>query len=43
VILSSHGIETEIGAFLHPSEKSKLQREIDGMLSRSKLARDSAI
>ena len=43
VILSSHGIETEIGAFLHPIEKAKLQREIDGMLSRSKLARDRAI
>ena len=43
VILSSHGIETEIGAFLHPIEKAKLQREIDGMLSRSRLARDSAI
>ena len=43
VILSSHGIETEIGAFLHPSEKTKLQREIDGMLSRSRLERDRAI
>jgi len=42
VILSSHGVETEIGAFLHPIEKAKLQREIDGMLSRSRLARDSA-
>ena len=43
VILSSHGIETEIGAFLHPSEKTKLQREIDGMLSRSRLERDRPI
>jgi hypothetical protein len=43
VILSSHGVETEIGAFLHPIEKAKLQREIDGMLSRSRSARDAEI
>lgn len=40
VILSSHGHETEIGAFLHPNEKAKLSREVDGMVSRSKAARD---
>ena len=42
VILTSHGVETEIGAFLHPIEKAKLQREIDDMLSRSRLARESS-
>jgi uncharacterized membrane protein len=40
VILSSHGRETEIGAFLHPIEKAKLGREVDGMISRSRAARD---
>ncbi|MFZ8924238.1 MAG: DUF2244 domain-containing protein [Candidatus Puniceispirillaceae bacterium] len=42
VILSSHGVETEIGAFLHPIEKAKLRHEIDGMVARSRSARDRA-
>ena len=42
VIVSSHGIETESGACLQPIEKAKLQREVDGMISRSRLARDRA-
>jgi uncharacterized membrane protein len=40
VILSSHGRKAEVGAFLHPAEKAKLSREIDGMVSRSRAARD---
>ena len=40
VILSSHGIEAEVGTFLHPSEKPCLQREVSDMLSRSKAVRD---
>ena len=40
VILSSHGRKAEVGAFLHPAEKAKLSREVDGMVSRSRAARD---
>ena len=40
VILSSHGRQAEIGAFLHPAEKAKLRSEVDGMVSRSRAARD---
>ena len=40
VIISSHGRKTEVGAFLHPAEKEKLSQEIDGMVSRSRAARD---
>ena len=36
VILSSHGVDAEIGAFLHPAEKVKLGQEIDGMVNRSR-------
>ena len=41
VILSSHGVEAEIGAFLHPSEKIKLGHEINSMVNRSRANRDS--
>lgn len=41
VILSSHGVKTEIGAFLHPDEKAKLSGEIDGMIKRSRATRDN--
>jgi uncharacterized membrane protein len=40
VILSSHGRKREVGAFLHPAEKAKLSREVDGMVNRSRAARD---
>ena len=40
VVLSSHGRTVEVGAFLHPAEKAKLHREVDGMVSRSRAARD---
>ena len=40
VILSSHGRQAEVGAFLHPAEKAKLRYEVDGMVSRSRAARD---
>ncbi len=40
VILSSHGRTIEVGAFLHPAEKAALSRQIDGMVSRSRAARD---
>ena len=40
VILSSHGRQAEVGAFLHPAEKAKLRHEVDGMVSRSRAARD---
>ena len=40
VIISSHGRRTEVGAFLHPAEKAKLSQEINGMVSRSRAARD---
>ena len=40
VILSSHGRKAEVGAFLHPAEKAKLRHEVDGMVSRSRAARD---
>lgn len=40
VILSSHGRQAEVGAFLHPAEKAKLRQEVDGMVSRSRAARD---
>ena len=40
VILTSHGRKAEVGAFLHPAEKAKLSREVDGMVSRSRAARD---
>ena len=41
VMVSSHGVKTEIGAFLHPGEKAKLSGEIDGMIKRSRAARDN--
>ena len=40
VILSSHGVKTEIGAFLHPVEKAQLRHEISGMIDRSRAIRD---
>ena len=40
VILSSHGRQAEVGAFLHPAEKAKLRHEVNGMVSRSRAARD---
>ena len=40
IMLSSHGVDAEVGAFLHPAEKPRLYRELDGMLHRSKAARD---
>ena len=40
VILSSHGRKVEVGAFLHPAEKAKLSREVEGMVSRSRAVRD---
>ena len=40
VILSTHGRKAEVGAFLHPAEKAKLRHEVDGMVSRSRAARD---
>ena len=40
MILSSHGRKAEVGAFLHPAEKAKLSREVDGMVGRSREARD---
>ena len=43
VILSSHGRQAEVGAFLHPAEKAELRREIDGMVSRSRAARDKIL
>ena len=41
VFLSSHGIETEIGHFLHPAEKPALEREVSHLLDRSKAQRDA--
>ena len=41
VLLSSHGVETEIGHFLHPAEKPALQREVNHLLDRSKAQRDA--
>ena len=40
VVLSSHGRKAEVGAFLHPAEKAKLSREVEGMVSRSRAVRD---
>ena len=40
VILSTHGRQAEVGAFLHPAEKAKLRHEVDGMVSRSRAVRD---
>jgi uncharacterized membrane protein len=40
VYLTSHGVETEIGAFLHPAEKPALKQEVHKMVSRSRNMRD---
>ena len=41
VFLSSHGVEIEIGHFLHPAEKPALQREVSHLLDRSKAQTDT--
>lgn len=41
LILFSHGVEKEIGAFLHPSEKPALEREVHKMVLRSREVRNS--
>ena len=40
VVVSSHGIQTEVGAFLHPNEKASLSYEIEGMVNRSRTTRN---